>query len=62
MRHEIKIHHPAAQTHLPAHEQAARQQRAGIVGLPTPPKPPQPPAPEPGARKTTDTRFQNLHH
>lgn len=62
MRNQIEMHHSATQTHLPAHEEAARRQRAGILGLPMPPERPQHPAHQPGGRKTTDTRYPNLRH
>ncbi len=52
MKTEVKIHQPTPQTRLPAHEQAARQRRAAVVGLPRSQRPPKPPAHPVGARKT----------
>jgi hypothetical protein len=53
---QITLHQPTPQLQLPAHEQAARDHRAAILGLPAPAQPTPPPTPTPG-RKTVQLGY-----
>ncbi len=57
MKPTVQIHHSRTTTHIPAHEAAARRQRATrSLPLFRKPTPPQNPTPR-GGRKTLDLRF-----
>jgi hypothetical protein len=57
MKPAIKLHHPHLTTHLPAHEQAARQRRAATERPAAPTSSTRRRNPTPLGRKTVDTRF-----